>query len=99
MTEPSTIGRDLTVSKVVDAALSPGTWLLGTVHGHRFEAKSYAEHALNLNWELGERRISNLFIQRIEDNRRFSVWARGLVPPPKHPLGEAEERPAGRVSG
>jgi len=57
--------------------LSKGTWVEGTMAGHRFEALVFPEHAANPDYELGESRISKLWIQRIEDRVTVYNWDRG----------------------
>ena len=36
---------------------------------HRFEALVFPEHATNREWELGDSRISKLWVQRLPDGR------------------------------
>ncbi len=54
-----------------------GTWVIGLVAGHRFEALVFPEHAENPDYELGESRISKLWLQRVSDSRVVFSWDRG----------------------
>jgi hypothetical protein len=62
-------------------AASGGTWVMGRVAGHRFEALVFAEHAANAKWELGDSRISKLWIQRLADRKVVFNWDRGADVP------------------
>ena len=55
-----------------------GTWVTGRVHGHRFEALVFPEHATCSDYEIGDSRISKLWLQRIADQREVYSWDRGL---------------------
>ena len=54
-----------------------GQWVIGTIAGHRFDALVFEEHALDPGYELGESRISKLWIKRLADNRTVFNWDRG----------------------
>jgi hypothetical protein len=45
--------------------------------GHRFDALVFPEHAANPEYELGESRISKLWVQRLADKRTVFNWDRG----------------------
>lgn len=92
MTNPTEIGSDLSVIRVEKAFNS--TWIIGTVHGHRFAAKIYPLHALDPKWELGESRISKLFVRRQEDCHIAFAWDRGLIDVGKDPIGKEQETKA-----
>jgi len=68
---------DLMITQVVQREIAPGTWVSGRMHGHRFEALVFAEHAANADWELGDSRISKLWIQRLADGQVVFNWDRG----------------------
>lgn len=55
-----------------------GTWLIGTIAGHRFNALVFAEHSPFEDFELGDSRISKLWIRREEDRRVVFDFDRGL---------------------
>jgi len=55
-----------------------GAWVCGTIHGHRFDALVFPEHADNADWEIGDSRISKLWLQRQADKKTVYNWDRGL---------------------
>ena len=60
-----------------------GTWVIGLVAGHRFQALVFSDHAENPAWELGASRISKLWVQRLSDRTVVFHFDRGLdVPAP-----------------
>ncbi|RIK73465.1 MAG: hypothetical protein DCC68_24835 [Planctomycetota bacterium] len=61
------IGDDLEITKTTRRASGGGTWVCGRLNGHRFDALVFPEHADKREWELGDSRISKLFIQRLAD--------------------------------
>ncbi len=69
------LGYDLAIIKTTRR--SSGTWVRGTLHGHRFDALVFAEYADDAEWELGDSRISKLWIQRIADKQTVFNWDRG----------------------
>ena len=75
------LGFDLEITKTTRRAAGAGTWVCGTLHGHRFEALVFPEHADNPEWEIGDSRISKLWIQRLADRRQVFNWDRGADVP------------------
>jgi hypothetical protein len=73
-------GDDLTVRTVTPRAAG-GTWVIGLVAGHRFEALVFPGHAENPDYELGDSRISKLWLQRVADGRVVFNWDRGADVP------------------
>jgi hypothetical protein len=71
------VGHDLEITKTTRRASGGGTWVCGTLCGHRFDALVFPEHADNPDWEIGDSRISKLWIQRIADKREVFNWDRG----------------------
>jgi hypothetical protein len=79
------LGFDLEITKVTRRASGSGTWVCGTLHGHRFDALVFPEHAENPEWEIGDSRISKLWVQRIADKQQVFNWDRGAdVPTADH---------------
>jgi hypothetical protein len=72
------VGYDLEITSVTRQAIGYGTWVCGTLSGHRFEALVFPEHAANPDWELGVSRISKLWIRRMADKVTVFNWDRGL---------------------
>jgi hypothetical protein len=75
------LGDDLEITKVTRRASGGGTWVCGTLHEHRFDALVFPEHAENPEWEIGDSRISKLWIQRLADKRTVFNWDRGADVP------------------
>src|SRR5262245_2785836 len=71
------LGEDLKLTKTLRRTFGGGTWVRGTLHGHRFEALVFPEHAGNPEYEIDDSRISKLWLQRIADNRVVFNWDRG----------------------
>ena len=79
------LGHDLEITKTTRRAAGAGTWVSGTLSGHRFEALVFPEHADNPEWEIGDSRISKLWIQRQADKREVLNGDRGAdVPAADH---------------
>ena len=75
------VGHDLEITKTTRRASGGGTWVCGTLSGHRFDALVFPEHADCPDWEIGDSRISKLFIQRLADKRTVFNWDRGADVP------------------
>ena len=75
------VGFDLEITKVTRQAAGAGTRACGTLSGHRFEALVFPEHAADADWEIGDSRISKLFIRRLEEKRIVFNWDRGADVP------------------
>lgn len=72
------LGDDLEITKTTRRASGGGTWVSGRIAGHRFDALVFPEHAENAEWELGDSRISKLWVQRLADKQTVFSWDRGL---------------------
>ena len=75
------VGHDLEITKTTRRASGGGTWVCGILCGHRFDALVFPEHADNPEWEIGDSRISKLFVQRLADKRTVFNWDRGADVP------------------
>jgi hypothetical protein len=71
------LGDDLKITKTTRQAAGAGTWVIGTIAGHRFNALVFTAHADNADWELDDSRISKLWIERLADRREVFNWDRG----------------------
>ena len=71
------LGDDLEITKTTRQAAGDGTWVIGTIAGHRFNALVFHRHANTSDWELEDSRISKLWIERIADHREVFSWDRG----------------------
>jgi hypothetical protein len=76
------LGDDLKITRCQRRSYDGGTWVRGTLHGHRFDALVFAEHASCAEWELAGSRISKLWLRREADRRTVYNWDRGLDVPP-----------------
>lgn len=75
------MGDDLEITNVSRRASGSGTWVSGTIAGYRFDALVFPEHADNPDWELGDSRISKLWIARLKNKETVFNWDRGLDMP------------------
>lgn len=71
------LGDDLEITKTTRRHSGGGTWVSGTIAGHRFEALVFPEHADNPEWEISDSRISKLCLQRRDDKKMVYNWDRG----------------------
>ena len=71
------MGDDLRITKTTRRASGGGTWVIGTIAGHRFDALVFPEHAECPDYELGDSRISKLWLQRIADKTTVVNFDRG----------------------
>ena len=83
------LGDDLHITKISRRASGGGTWVCGTIAGHRFDALVFPEHAENPEWEIDDSRISKLWVQRLADRREVFNWDRGADVPAADPLAAA----------
>lgn len=58
---------DLKIKRLNSRLLSSGVWLEGTTSGFKFQALVFAEHATDESFELGQSRISKLWVRRERD--------------------------------
>ena len=75
------LGDDLQITKTSRRASGGGTWVSGTIAGYRFDALVFPEHADNPEWELGDSRISKLWIARLKNKETVFNWDRGMDMP------------------
>ena len=71
------LGDDLVIKKQTRRDSSGGTWVIGSLHGHNFNALVFPGHAENAEWEIGNSKISKLWIQRMSDRTTVFNWDRG----------------------
>lgn len=67
----------LRITQIKPRTSCGGSWVIGTLAGHRFEALVFPEHAESEAFELGESRISKLWVGRIDDNITVVNFDRG----------------------
>jgi hypothetical protein len=73
--------NDFQITKATRRYAGSGTWVCGRIWGHRFSALVFPEHAMNREWEIGDSRISKLWIKRLDDERTVFNWDRGADVP------------------
>jgi hypothetical protein len=71
------IGDDLKITKTTRRASGAGTWVIGTLNGHRFDCLVFPAHAERPDFELGDSRISKLWIKRLSDGKVVCNFDRG----------------------
>ena len=71
------LGDDLVIKKKTRRESASGTWVVGSLHGYKFNALVFPEHAENRDWEIGDSKISKLWIQRMSDRKTVFNWDRG----------------------
>lgn len=70
---------DLEITRVTRRASGGGVWVSGTIDGeYRFDALVFPEHAEVADYELGDSRISKLWIARLKNKETVFSWDRGL---------------------
>jgi len=79
------VGEDLEIAKIERRSQFGGAWVRGTLNGHRFEALVFPEHAECPDYEIGDSKISKLWLQRISDKTQVYNWDRGLDVPAQTP--------------
>ena len=83
------LGDDLEITRVARRASGSGAWVCGTLNGHRFDALVFPQHAENREWEIGDSRISKLWVQRLADRQEVFNWDRGADVPAADALAGA----------
>jgi hypothetical protein len=79
------VGHYVEIKTVTRRAFGGGTWVCETLSGHRFDTLVFPKHADNPESEIGDSRISKLWIQRLADKREVFNWDRGAdVPAADH---------------
>ena len=71
------MGDDLVITKTSRRASGSGTWVIGTIAGFRFNALVFPEHADCESYELGDSKISKLWLQWIADKTTVLNFDRG----------------------
>ena len=93
-TDALEMGDDLRFTRIQRRTSSGGAWVCGTIAGYRFDALVFAEHAECPDWELGDSRISKLWLARRGNKKsaRYETafhWERGLDTPATSPEAQA----------
>ena len=84
------IGDDLVITKTTHRKTGGGgAWVTGRISGHKFEALVFPEHAECAEWEIGNSKISKLWIQRLADKKEVYNWDRGQDVPAANVTAQA----------
>jgi hypothetical protein len=76
-TDPQDLLESLKITKVRRRTSAGGAWVIGTIGGHRFDALVFPEHAEIPDYELGDSRISKLWLKRVADGATVVNFDRG----------------------
>jgi hypothetical protein len=83
------LADDLVITRTTRRPWAGGTWVSGRLHGHRFDALVFPEHAKQPEWEIGQSRISKLWLCRLADRETVYNWDRGADVPPADETAQA----------
>ncbi|MCO6437299.1 MAG: hypothetical protein J5J06_09460 [Phycisphaerae bacterium] len=85
--EPTDLLDTLKITKLQQRDAG-GSWVMGNIGGHRFDALVFPEHAVCPDYELDASRISKLWVQRIADRAVVVNFDRGWDVRPTTPVAE-----------
>lgn len=71
------LGDDLRITKATRQNAGIGTWVCGTLAGHRFDALVFPAHAETTEYELGQSQISKVWVNRLADKQTVANFDRG----------------------
>ena len=83
------VGFDLEITQVQKQESGDGVWVRGRLCGHRFTALVFGTHAETEEYELGQSRLSKLWVQRVSDKATVFNWDRGLDVETKDEVAQA----------
>lgn len=72
---------ELKITKVSGERNVGGVWVIGTVDNYKFNALVFAEHALCESFELGQSKISKLWMRDSKTGKEVYNFDRGLDVP------------------
>lgn len=75
------LAETLQITSVKNREYGNGTWVSGRVDGYAFQALVFADHAESEEYELGESKISKLWIRREIDKKTVYNFDRGVDVP------------------
>ena len=75
--DPAQMLATLKINKTTRRAAGAGTWAIGTIAGHTFEALVFPEHAETPSYELGTSRISKLHLKDLATANPVACFDRG----------------------
>ena len=71
------LGDDMVITKLDRRTSAGGAWVVGSLHGYKFNALVFPEHAENPEYEIGQSKISKLWLQRMSNRETVYNWDRG----------------------
>ena len=86
--DASDLLETLKITKSERRTIGGGTWVGGTMGGHRFDALVFSDHADEPTYELANSRISKLSLRRISDGQIVANFDRGWDVRPTTPIAE-----------
>jgi hypothetical protein len=75
--DTSDIGDDLQIREITPRTSAGGTWVTGSLNGHRFEALVFKDHANLPENEMGVSRIAKFWLRRESDQKEVCNFDRG----------------------
>ncbi len=87
--DASELLESLRITKVQRRTSCGGSWVVGTIAGHRFDALVFPEHADRADFELEDSRISKLWLKQLDNHATVANFDRGWDIRPTTPLAAA----------
>ena len=87
--DASEILETLRITKVQRRTSCGGSWVVGTIAGHRFDALVFPEHAESPDFELDDSRISKLWLKHLDTQTTVANFDRGWDVRPGTELAKA----------
>jgi hypothetical protein len=84
--DASEILETLRIKKVQRRTSCGGSWVVGTIAGHRFDALVFPEHAESPDFELDDSRISKLWLKHLDTQTTAANFDRGWDIRPTTPM-------------
>lgn len=83
------VGDDLVIARTKPRAGVPGTWVRGTLNGHKVLCLVFSEHAECPDYELGTSRISKLWLKEQNGGPTVADFDRGWSVRPTTKMAKA----------
>jgi hypothetical protein len=87
--DASEILDTLDIARIKPRKSCGGSWVIGKIAGHRFEALVFPEHAESSDFELADSRISKLWMRNMDTGATAAEFDRGWVTQPTSPAAAA----------
>jgi len=84
--DASEILGTLRIKKIQRRKSCGGSWVVGTIAGHRFDALIFPEHAESPDFELAGSRISKLWLKHLDTQTTAANFDRGWDIRPTTPM-------------